>query len=390
MNIVFFSHSSWDENLVVGSHHLVQALAAGGHNVWHVGPPVTAFHLLRLSNRGYRERLFRSFRARAGGGGLTSLEPFSLVPWQVARWFLPWGNSFIRCSNLVRKLRSVSGPAEIDLLIVDDPRFTGAEAVLKPKAFFYRPTDLYAEMKGDPAFLTAERQLLARCAGVIATSRLVLLHALTLRPGLPHLLLQNGVNYEHFSTPAEEPEELRSIPHPRVVYVGAIDFRFDAAMVVLLADRLPRVHFVLIGPAGEWRRSNHRPNIHILGAKPHGLVPGFLQFSDAGILPFTDLPVNTGRSPMKFYEYGAAGLPVLARRTEELEGRREQFAHFYSTADEAVESLERILEATPDRRRIAESCRSQSWTNKVAALLEFVSQYLPAGATRGTPIGKVS
>ena len=198
---------------------------------------------------------------------------------------------------------------EIDILIIDDPRFAGLEEKLRPKALFYRVTDFYAEMKGDPVIIQAERHLLARCAAVISTSHPVLQHALNLRPGLPSLLLENGVDHDHFSTQTDEPPELKDIPHPRISYVGAIDFRFDVELLGALSRRLPQAHFVLIGegPCMTQIAELQRPNIHLLGPRPYRDVPSYLQFSDVGLLPFVDNLVNSGRSPMKLYEYGAAG-----------------------------------------------------------------------------------
>jgi hypothetical protein len=252
MNIVFVAHSSFNENFVVGSHHLSRAMAAEGHTVWHIGPPVTPFHFLQASSRpSYRDRLRRSMLEPEMMDGLTSMEPMALVPWQIARRFLARGNLFVKTSNLVRRLRKVFAPGEIDILIIDDPRFAGLEQKLKPRALFYRLTDFYAEMKGDPTILEAERHLLARCAAVIATSQPVLQHALALHPGLPSLLLENGVDHAHFSTEVAEPEVLKAIPRPRVVYVGAIDFRFDVGLLDALAYRCPAMHFVMIGDGTE-------------------------------------------------------------------------------------------------------------------------------------------
>ena len=50
MNIVFVAHSSFNENFVVGSHHLSRAMAAEGHTVWHIGPSVTPFHVFAGRN----------------------------------------------------------------------------------------------------------------------------------------------------------------------------------------------------------------------------------------------------------------------------------------------------------------------------------------------------
>jgi glycosyltransferase involved in cell wall biosynthesis len=377
MNIVFVAHSSFNENFVVGSHHLSRAMAAEGHTVWHIGPSVTPFHWLLAGTPSYRQRLRRSLLPPVQMEGLTSMEPIALVPWQVARRFLSRGNLFATTSNLARRLRKVFAPGEIDILIIDDPRLAGLEKKLKPKALFYRLTDFYAEMKGDPTIIEAERNLLARCAAVISTSQPVLRHALTLRPGLPSLLLENGVDYAHFSAHRQEPAELKAIAHPRIVYVGALDFRFDVKLLSALATRFPQAQFIMIGegPNESKIKDMQRSNIHLLGPRPYSEVPGYLQFSDVGLLPFVNNVVNSGRSPMKLYEYGAAGLPALARRTRELDRRKDHFVRLYSTEEEAVRQMEILIGQQPDRRAIADDCRKHGWKEKTAALLEFISTW---------------
>jgi glycosyltransferase involved in cell wall biosynthesis len=373
MNIVFVSHSSFNESLMVGSLHLGRRLAMLGHTVLHVGPPVTPFHRLLPANLEYRERLFRSVSDPSQREGMISLEPFAFVPWQIARKFLSRGNLFVTSSNIREKIAEVFRSGEIDLLLVDDPRLAGVEQILQPRIFFYRPTDFYGAMKGDDTFITAERKLLSGCAGIIATSEPVRRHVLTLRPGLPSLLLENGVDFQHFSVPVEEPEELARIPHPRVVYVGAIDDRFNHALVESLAANFPEVHFILIGP-GVKELSSTRSNLHRLGSIPYRRIPGFLQFSDVGLLPLVDNLANSGRSPMKLYEYGASGLPVLSTRTAELQRRKLDFVHLFSTPEEAMQQLGNLLKNPSNRPKITESCRIQSWSNKVSTLLDFVAK----------------
>jgi glycosyltransferase involved in cell wall biosynthesis len=375
MNIVFASHSPFDDYLVVGSHHLARELASAGHAVWHIGPPITPAHLMMTSNRIYRKRLAKSLRPPSRiQNRLISMEPFSAVPWQIAKQVLRHGNIFVLSSNIAAAIRKAADFGPIDVLLVDDPRFAGLEKLLKPKSMFYRPTDLYAEMKMDPKLITAERQVLSHSAGVIATSQPVLHHALTLKPGLPSLLLENGVDYRHFSQPSEEPEELKRIPHPRIIYMGAIDFRFDCAALEYMAEHLPEAHFVIIGPGNQLEkvRASRRSNIHVLGPKPYQSIPGFLQHSQVGILPLLNSAANSGRSPMKLYEYGAAGLPVVARHTAELSRREEKFIHLFSSNEEAVECLRSALKGPNDRRANAESCRGHSWVTKASTLVEFI------------------
>jgi len=389
MNIIFASHSPFDEYFVVGSHHLARELAHAGHTVWHIGPPITLGHLLKVSNRNYQKRLWEGLKhPQTVEPGLISLDPLSVVPWQVAKYFLRYGNLFILSSNIASALRSTICDEAIDVLLVDNPRFVGLEKLLKPRSMFYRPTDLYAELKSDSKLLVAERKLLSQSLGVIATSKPVLLHSLTLKPGLPSLLLENGVDYPLFSQPAAEPPELKAIAHPRIVYMGAVDFRFDCAALRYMAEKLPQAQFVILGQGTRLKEieAMEKPNIHILGPMPYQSMPGFLQHSEVGLLPFCDNAANSGRSPMKLYEYGAAGLPVVARRTPEMGRRKEIFIDLFSSHEEAVECLKRAIKGPTDRKANAESCRAHSWDIKAANLVKFIhdvtreeSMQLPEG-----------
>jgi glycosyltransferase involved in cell wall biosynthesis len=382
MNIVFASHSPYDGCLVIGSHQLARELTAAGHTAWCIGPPITPLHFAMAFRGNYGDRVKKAWKSPYQlPNGVTIMEPMTVVPWQIAKWKLDSGNLFVQLSNIKSTLAKPEGLSTIDVLLVDDPRYVGIELQLKPRSVFYRPTDLYAEMKGDPMLTAAERILLTRCDGVIATSRPVLDHVMSLRPKLPYLLLENGVDYRHFSEPREEPDELKAIPHPRIIYVGALDFRFDTEMLAVMAQNLPQASFIVIGPGEKYDavKALGRPNIHVLGPKPYHSIPGFLQHSDIGILPLLNTTANSGRSPMKLYEYGAAGLPVVARHTPELKRRGDSFIQLFSTGEEAVDALRATLKNPTDRHAIAVTCLGQSWVTKASTLLHFVESNMKPG-----------
>ena len=375
MRIVFASHSPFDDFLVVGSHHLARELSSAGHSVWHIGPPVTPAHFFLLGHTRYRRRIAAALKGAVEiQPGLTSIDPISAIPWQLARLDLDSRNRFVEYSNISQLARASPGMCQCDFLLIDDPRLAGIERILNPKALFYRPTDLYADLKGDRSFTQAERLLLERCDGAIATSRPVLDHVMSIQPELPSLLLTNGVDVNHFSQPAPEPADLAGISGPRAIYVGAVDDRFNVELMAHIANELPDVSFIIVGPGTNLKKLQTvgKPNIHVLGPRPYRQIPGYLQACNVMLMPLANDAANSGRSPMKLYESAAAGLPVVALATDEIRRRADPFVFLFSSFVEAVEQIRYVLKTRPSRKDIARQSDPHSWTSKASALLEFL------------------
>ncbi len=374
MKIAFVSHSFYGPYFVVGSHHLARQLARRGHSVWHISAIPWA-HLLNFARRDYLVRLRRFFQGTIQQEAhLKEAVIRPVLPWQITRSLLPYGNLFLNLSDIGLLTRLHPELREVDVLIIDEPRLKGIEKHIHATSIYYRPTDLYVDAKNDTSILDAEADLLAGCRGLVATSAPVLERMLALRRDIPHLLLTNGVDEDDFSRPREEPASLRPIGRPRVVYVGALDDRFDIGAIRFLARRFPKVSFVIIGDGSHYEevQAIASGNIHILGLVPYAQLNAYLQYSDVGILPLVKSRSNEGRSPLKLYEFGMSGLPVLASRTPELERRQEGFIELYSNYEEAAEALERILSTKHDRNAIVNQCAEQTWSNKAAILESFI------------------
>jgi glycosyltransferase involved in cell wall biosynthesis len=54
--------------------------------------------------------------------------------------------------------------------------------------------------------------------------------------------------------------------------------------------------------------------VRVLDAVPHEQVPDILAAAHVGVLPFADEPKWRVSSPVKLFEYMAAGMPILATR----------------------------------------------------------------------------
>jgi glycosyltransferase involved in cell wall biosynthesis len=379
LRIVFASHTFCGGPFVVGSHHLAREIAVLGHKVVHLSTPVTPLHFLRIDQA--PDARARTAVWRDGGvarnGGFLEYVPLGLVPWALAgpiyaQTGLNLANMTLpRMSSYLRR----NGLPEIDALIVDQPAFVGLHEHLHVRALILRSTDHLGTLRGH-ARQTAEIAIARISDGLVGTSQLVLDGLRAVAPDKPAALISNGVQIDNFVSPRAQPAEFHSIRPPILVYVGAIDDRFDREAVFALARSCPDLSIVLIGPkptGPPWRPPE---NVHLLGPRPYDQLGGYLQHADLGLLPFSDHPANAGRSPMKLYEYAAAGLRVVARRTAELERRNEPFIFCYGRQSEMPAVCRKTLALPSSREMVKGRAIQQSWTEKARTLLQFVTHIL--------------
>jgi UDP-galactopyranose mutase len=127
----------------------------------------------------------------------------------------------------------------------------------------------------------------------------------------------SSIDASHFAqarSALAEPEDQQGIPHPRLGFFGVIDERMDIELLDALAAARPDWHLVLVGPIVKIDESElpHRPNIHYLGGKSYGELPGYLAGWDVALLPFARNDSTRFISPTKTPEYLAAGKPVVS------------------------------------------------------------------------------
>jgi len=305
-----------------------------------------------------------------------------MIPWQIARHAMPARNLFLACiPNLRRKLASL-GFQHADLLLIDQPKMQGLEGMVSAGAVVYRATDLYPEITGDPLVALAEEMLVRKADLVVGTSQPVLNHLRTLGNPRRELLLENGVDVAHFSTPRPAPSEYEGIAGPIAVYAGALDERFDLDLIKYLCAKLPSLRVMLIGPVStEARRVVEGiPNATLLGPRRFEVLPAFLQHARIGLLPLSAHPANAGRSPMKLYEYGASGLPIVSSWTPALAHSEKPFVELAKTPEDFVQTVKAILADKVRyefmRRSGLEAAQRMNWDGIAERLLSEVHSLL--------------
>lgn len=317
MRILLLSHTGLSSVFRVGSHHLARELSAAGHDVVHVSNPISLSHVAAVRDPEVRRRARQAvplrLHAHEGAAFAVPWSVFPLMPDPLPRP-LRLGSGAVLRRRLAAHWRSLGQDPRrpFDLTLIDQPLLDYLLDDLPVGPVVYRPTDVNVR----PGQIAAEERVLDRCDGVIATSGVVAA-AITervgdRRPDLPVVAVPNGAQIAAFDIAGPTWEERRG-----AVYVGALDERFDWAAVREMALAVPGepvdVHGPVTGPVPDLPA-----NVAIHGAVPYEQVPAVFAAHRVGVLPLSEHPTNAGRSPMKLYEYLAAGLRVVARRTPAL------------------------------------------------------------------------
>ncbi len=297
-------------------------------------------------------------------------------PASVASWTADWR------LRLAREMLTRRGCRKI-VVYVWRPRFGDVIHRIPHDVSCYHIDDEYS-------FSDIEMPLDASEAQLISAVDQVFIHSPALLKKKGHLnpkteFVPNGVDYEAFATPHEEPEDLACIPRPRVGYVGRIKPQLDLALVLKLATRHVSWSFVLIGPiehVGESdviRELRACRNVHLLGAKPVGKLPAYVQHLDACMLCYAVNDYTKFIYPLKLHEYLASGRPVVGSPIDVLTG----FAHVVRlarTCDEWSYALSEALrpealsrDAVTRRQLVA---RDHDWDRLVARIATTLGERL--------------
>ena len=229
------------------------------------------------------------------------------------------------------------------------------------------------------AFLEANHACALREATVVASVARKL-HEEALRVRSDALYLPNGVEYDHFADrhlPKPEDPDLGSISRdgkPVAGYYGALAKWFDYGLLAELARQRPDWNFLLIGPMYDDSLSGSdvlkRDNVVWLGPRPYESLPAYLQLFDVAMIPFQINEVTLATSPLKLYEYFAAGKPVVTTPMPECMSYPE--VKIAGSAGETAEILDAARASAGDAAfvsRLRALGRANSWTARAETLL---------------------
>jgi glycosyltransferase involved in cell wall biosynthesis len=226
-----------------------------------------------------------------------------------------------------------------------------------------------------PHLPAIEQAMLARTGLAIASSR-ALVEAKRLYCANIHFV-PNAADVSFFeqalSPDTLVPDDLAALPSPRIIFVGALDFRFDTSLLAACARSRPGWSWVLVGPEDratfDVAPLAGQPNIYRLGLRPRDVVPGYLRGSDAAIIPYHLTEHTRNVYPLKLHEYLAAGKPVVTTPLPDLV-EFEPVIRLASETDEFIDALDGVL--TEDTEAVLQDrldvARANDWSQRVATI----------------------
>jgi glycosyltransferase involved in cell wall biosynthesis len=369
MDVVCFGQQNWD-HCWTGKQHLMTRLAARGHRVLYVDPDLELEAPRRPASRGLAHL--------PGGGGLREVAPRLFVFTHRYSRLLRWRGSVWRHPRLMRAWVDRLGFREpIGLTLL--PRAGEWIDVVQPAARVHYAIDEMTAYGGiseveKPRIRAQEEALVRRSQVSLAISPRLLDRLRRIQPRT--YLLPSGADVEHFTPdrlprPEGDPVLAALRPAPIVGLVGQIDERIDQRLLTGIARARPGWAIVLVGRVKEGvdvSALERCPNVHRLGYRPFAELPRLVAGMDVCIVPYRPGPLTHSCSPLKVYEYLAAGRPVVSTPLEGLL----QCADVVETADAPggfLAGIERCL-AEPERgrdRRLAVAA-ANSWAHRVVEL----------------------
>lgn len=172
-----------------------------------------------------------------------------------------------------------------------------------------------------------------------------------------------------------------------VVYSGGL-YKFKGVDLLLeVAQKLPEIQFVFAGGKGEildnYRqlvREKHLGNVTFLGYIQHDRLPSLLQAADILAHPHCSGEAATFTSPLKFFEYLASGVPIVATKIPPLkEFQSVNIMAGWCETDSVgayINCLQQTIEQYPRQttgyQQQIDFARQFSWESRMSKIMQYV------------------
>ena len=392
--ILSLAKDPWEGNWF-NRHHLISRISEA-NPVLHVSPPFN----IRDAWQSFRQAEKVLSGLRRVTNNLHLYTPPRWLPYTYRSPMLNNVTARARAWQIRNALNSLGMSKPI--LYIWDPEFADMIGHFDERLVVYHCYDEHVDFPGVTPeerglIESQERSILERADIVFAVSSSIAERKSRFNSNT--FVVRNAANYDLFavaqSSDTKVPEEIASIPRPIIGCVTRIvDQYFHVPLMTEVFQRRPDWSLVLVGPVIEPKGGGERaqqqqkdlaqfrrlPNVYLLGRREQKELPGYLKGFDvcAMAYPMIESVMHT-ESPLKMYEYLAAGKPVVSTPLP-LISELADVIRFAGTADEWIKAVECSLQDNSSQR-IEERqaiARDNTWDQRAS----FVSTTLAKELSR--------
>jgi glycosyltransferase involved in cell wall biosynthesis len=205
-------------------------------------------------------------------------------------------------------------------------------------------------------------------------------------------LVRNAVDYDLFSRAVDPnlpvPEDLKSISGPIVGCVTTQTPYMDLKLIRDVFTRRADWSFVFVGVELKTGESGNDDllalqrmrNVHFIGRRKIFEIPGYLKGFDVCAIPWLLNDVTlVSSSPLKLYEYFAAGKPIVCKPLPLLAHLKDTL-YFASTPDEWISAIEQALKSngTGEIEKRQALARENTWDQRTEFIALKIASELAA------------
>ena len=195
-----------------------------------------------------------------------------------------------------------------------------------------------------------------------------------LAPTGPSVVTPNGIDANEWKARMPPPDWLADLPRPRILHTGVLNWRLDLDGLAAIAARFPTGSVVLVGPIPDPRLLAPLaalPNVHIHPEVDRRAVVGVVFGADVCVVAHRRSALTEAMSPLKLYEYLAAGKGVAAPNLRPMQNidPRVVIARDGQLADAAERALDLpLVERSPSASTSSAATRGGVATNSFSIL----------------------
>ena len=347
--IIIFSSINWTEHYQL-HHQLTQSLLKEGCDV------------LFVENTGVRSPQIKDFgrivdRVKAR---LRSIHGFKDVDTGVTVFtpvFIPYPynklsillNTFLISKSIKGWIKAAKFYEPICISFLPTPTVQGIIKAIEPSLKIYYCADDMSRSLANPGKLKKyENRFFKDVDLVFTTSHKMYKKALQFSDSVYNV--PAGIDSSKFppKNALTIPSDIEEIARPIIGYIGAISDVFDKELIIKLANSLPSVNIVLVGPKyTNTTTLRNIKNIIFLGERPHDLMPNYINSFDIALIPYMVNEATDSVYSCKLNEYLSLGKIVLSTNLQEIKIFNEQNNHLINigiNAEDFIQKAKKLVE----------------------------------------------